>query len=138
MTWYVYGILVALVLGIYNFLYGLLARNINSSTVLVGLGIGIIAVGLIVKLLTSETAIEVNKLKFPVLIGLVLGLGVFLVTKAFADPNAKVSQLIPLINANTLVSVVLGLTLLKEYQTAPLLKVILGTLLILFGSIVIR
>lgn len=58
--------------------------------------------------------------------------------KAFADPQAKVSQLTPLLNTNTLVSVLLGLILLKEYQSVPLIKVALGTLLILLGGSIIR
>ena len=40
MSWYVYGVMVAVILGTYNFLYGLLLRNMQPSTVLIGLGLG--------------------------------------------------------------------------------------------------
>ena len=138
MSWYVYGVLVAVVLGTYNFLYGLLLRNMGSSTVLIGLGLGILVVGLGVKALAHERIAGFAQLGWPILLGLFLGLGMFLLTKAFADPNAKVSQLIPLINSNTLISVILGLVILKEYQTAPLLKVIVGTILIVLGAVIIK
>jgi len=138
MSWYVYGVLVAVVLGTYNFLYGLLLRNVGSSTVLVGLGLGILVVGLGVKALAHESMAGFIQLGWPILVGLFLGLGMFLLTKAFADPNAKVSQLIPLINSNTLISVILGLVILKEYQSVSVLKVLIGTVLILLGAIVIK
>ena len=62
----------------------------------------------------------------------------FFLTKAFADPNARVSQLIPLINANTLVSVILGLVILREYQSVSIIKVLIGTILIVLGAVVIK
>lgn len=138
MSWYVYGVMVAVIIGTYNFLYGLLLRNIGPSTVLMGLGLGIMIVGLTVKATTHESFVGLNQLAIPMLVGLFLGLGMFLLTKAFADPNARVSQLIPLINANTLVSVILGLVILREYQSVSMVKVIIGTILIVLGAVVIK
>ena len=138
MTWYVYGIMVAVILGTYNFLYGLLLRNMQPSTVLMGLGLGILVVGLSVKNIAHESFANLTQLGIPILVGLFLGLGMFFLTKAFADPNARVSQLIPLVNANTLISVVLGLVILKEYQSVSLIKVIIGTILIMLGAVVIK
>lgn len=138
MSWYVYGIMVAVILGTYNFLYGLLLRNMQPSTALIGLGLGILVVGLSVKALAHESITSITQLGIPILVGLFLGLGMFLLTKAFADPNARVSQLIPLVNANTLISVILGLVILKEYQSVSLVKVIIGTILIMLGAVVIK
>jgi len=138
MSWYVYGIMVAVILGTYNFLYGLLLRNMQPSTALIGLGLGILVVGLSVKALAHESITSITQLGIPILVGLFLGLGMFLLTKAFADPNARVSQLIPLVNGNTLISVILGLVILKEYQSVSLVKVIIGTILIMLGAVVIK
>ena len=138
MSWYVYGVMVAVILGTYNFLYGLLLRNLGSSTVLIGLGLGVVVVGLAVKALAHEGVSNLSQFGWPILVGLFLGLGMFFLTKAFADPNARVSQLIPLINANTLVSVILGLIILREYQSVSMVKVIIGTILIVLGAVVIK
>lgn len=138
MTWYVYGVLAAIALGTYNFLYALIPKGIGSSTILIGVGIGLTMLGLLLRLLTQNETFAFSQLKWPMLVGLVLGIGIFMVTRAFLDPNMRLSQLIPLININTLVSVFLGLVILKEYQTAPLLKVIVGTILIVLGAVVIK
>ena len=138
MSWYVYGILAAVALGTYNFLYALIPKGISSSTILMGVGMGLAVMGILIKLLSRDATFVPSQLKWPILIGLVLGIGIFMVTKAFLDPNIRVSQLVPLININALVCVFLGLVILKEYQTAPLLKVIIGTILILLGAVVIK
>lgn len=138
MSWYVYGILAAIALGTYNFLYALIPKGVSSSTIITGVGMGLVLFGLSLRLFTQNEAFSLFQLKWPVLVGLVLGIGIFMVTRAFLDPNMRISQLVPLININTLVSVFLGLIILKEYQTAPLLKVIVGTLLIIFGAVVIK
>lgn len=138
MSWYVYGVLAAIALGTYNFLYTMIPKGINSSTILMGVGIGLIVFGFALRLFSQNEAFTISQLKWLVLIGLVLGIGIFMVTKAFLDPNMRLSQLVPLINVNTLVSVILGLIILKEYQTVPVLKVVIGTILIILGAVVIK
>lgn len=138
MTWYVYGLATAVVFGVYNFLYGTVLRNVHPTIVLFGLGIGMMIVGLVVKFWGKDAGFDLSTIKWPIVVGLLVGSGMFFATRAFADPNAKVSQLIPLINSNTLITVILGLVILKEYQTAPLLKVIIGTILIVLGAVIIK
>lgn len=138
MNWYIYGLIASFFLGIYNFLYGLLNKNLGLSTVLIGIGTGVIFTGLVLNLGSKKHSFILSNFLFPVLIGVFLGLAIIFVVKSFSDPKANVAKLIPLINTNTLFSVLLGLIILKEYRTVSLIKVLVGTLLILMGAIIIR
>ncbi|OGK26526.1 hypothetical protein A2954_00995 [Candidatus Roizmanbacteria bacterium RIFCSPLOWO2_01_FULL_37_12] len=139
MSWYVYGLLASLFLGIYNFLYGLLDKKLQISTILIGIGTGIILTGIIYAVIVRKNIFEFNaNWWLPSVIGLTIGIAIIFVIKSFSDPKVKVSQLVPLINTNTLFSVTLGLIIFKEYQSVSLIKVLLGTLLILLGAIVIK
>lgn len=139
MSWYLYGLLAALFLGIYNFLYGFLNKNLGVSSILIGIGIGIVLFGFSIGIFTKGYSLIFSKYwLFSIFIGIILSLGIFFVVKSFSDPRVKISLLVPLINTNTLVSVLLGLIVLREYQSVSLVKVVIGTALILLGAIVIK
>ena len=116
-----------------------LDKKLQISTILIGIGTGIILTGIIYAVIVRKNIFEFNaNWWLPSVIGLTIGIAIIFVIKSFSDPKVKVSQLVPLINTNTLFSVTLGLIIFKEYQSVSLIKVLLGTLLILLGAIVIK
>ena len=54
MSWYVYGLIASVLLGLCNFLYGLFNKNLHVSSILVGISIGLILVGLFIEALAKK------------------------------------------------------------------------------------
>jgi len=138
MNWFAYTLLAAVLLGIYNFLQRFIDKSLLAS-VLIGIGAGLAVTGLVIGLLGKKAwSVISSQTGLAVIIGLILGIAIFLINKAFADPKGTVAKIVPLMNTNTLVAVFLGLIILKEYQTVSIVRVLVGALLIVAGGVVLR
>ncbi len=105
--------------------------------VAVALGVYLISVLLFTKL-------QVPAYVWAILTGATLAAGsyfIFLTYRAASDANADASRIQALINTNTLIAVILGLVLLKEYThlhtAADWGRLILGAILVVAGGVLV-
>ncbi|MGZ6550793.1 MAG: hypothetical protein ACXVDJ_11005, partial [Tumebacillaceae bacterium] len=64
--------------------------------------------------------------------------GTLTVTAAFRNPQTNLSQLIPLVNANTLVAVLGGLIVFRELANGvDLMRVLVGSVVIMIGGYIL-
>jgi uncharacterized membrane protein len=69
--------------------------------------------------------------------GMAFALGAGLITIALIRFEAPISQLAPLYNTNALITVTLGLWLLREFREVNLPRLVIGAVLIVVGAILV-
>ncbi|MFC4995354.1 hypothetical protein [Rubritalea tangerina] len=110
-------------------------HGISTGVYLVSIGVGVVMVGAVMCLFNGEQKYSMAGI-FPAIgMGLLWGLGVVLVAVAIQHYKAPLSTLAPLYNMNTLVTVVGALWLFSEWKDANLLRLGLGSILIIAGGI---
>ena len=129
------GILPAIFFG----LSGVFAKASNAAGI--GLGYYMLAIGVAVTITGSICLLFIPDRSFSIsagrdafLSGATWALGAALVAVALAKFKAPISQIVPLYNMNTLVGVLLGLWLFSEWQDLDLLKLLIGSILIVIGG----
>lgn len=79
MTWYTYGLIAAVFLGIYNFLYGPLGRHVSIGTVLVNIALGMLLVGVVTNIVTKKSSFAFSLASLELIgVGVILGIAIFL------------------------------------------------------------
>lgn len=147
--WITFGLLAASSFGIAALFQKLAARTpIESSPweVLILQGIATILVGAIGFFATKQffTRQEMPAYLWGSLTGVMLAVGalfIFLTYREAGAAHADVSRIQALINTNTLIAVILGLVLLKEYThlttAADWARLIIGAALVVLGGVLV-
>ncbi|HEU4965284.1 MAG TPA: hypothetical protein VFV52_15755 [Bacilli bacterium] len=146
-SWVLAGIVAAVAYGVYSLPLKYLSSDkymkAPLEVVALGLALGVLVTGGVFAWMRGGTELLVAPKWWP---GLLLGAaagaiwltGTLTVTAAFRDPATNVSQLIPLVNANTLVAVLGGLLVFNELaQGASLPKILVGSLLVMVGGYIL-
>lgn len=107
----------------------------GANMVLVGLSTAL--VGVAFHLALPATPLTLRGGAWAVASGLVWGAGTGFVSLALMRYGIPVSKLNPLYNTNTLLAVALGLVVFSEWKQVDVLKLSLGALLILGGSLLV-
>lgn len=107
----------------------------GANMVLVGLATSL--VGVIFHLALPSTPVTGRGAVWAILSGLLWGAGTGFVSYALMRYGIPVSKLNPIYNTNTLLAVVLGLVVFSEWKQVDVLKLSLGALLILAGSLLV-
>ncbi len=97
-------------------------------------GLAVTAVGLLVWLFTKESSFSIASGLYAALFGFFWAVGSVLIATSLMKYNANISQLVPLYNMNTLITVVAGLVLLGEYKNMNLTYLLSGASAILVGG----
>ena len=133
---FVGGVVPMLLFGLWNFFYKPLSRSLPTSHLILFLAIGGIFAVFLLDFFTSKSLSSLgsglNKKHFyAFLLGCMWAGAIFALAKSFTM-GGNVSQIIPIVNANTMVTVILALVFLSE----PVIgwKVALGASLITLGS----
>jgi transporter family protein len=141
--WLIYAILAAIFWGSYIIASKVATSpkyfgiNQNVAGLLMLLGIAIVFIvnfifGHNLKMPQNKSAIF-----FGILAGILWAMGMVASLKALKI-GADVSRLVPIFNTNTLIAVLLGIILLGEIpKAAAMVKVIIGAILIVLGSILV-
>ena len=126
---------------------GVLARMsgqapISAAGYVFAAGLGVTAVGaaafvLEPRLLGSSESSAAVSLVYAALGGALWGLGSCLLIFAIARYGVPISQLAPLYNSNTLITVLFGLVVFSEWQSVSTPKILLGSALIILGSYIV-
>lgn len=141
-SWLVYAIISMLSFGIYNFLLKVSVDGrfggLNPTT-------SVLSVSLAIFLSTLAYGIYTNAVQIPskpgilatlLLVGVIWTIGTVAMALAFQKGNA--SQVVPILNANVLLVVVLSLVFLGEATSLQyIIKIAAGTVLILAGIFVL-
>jgi uncharacterized membrane protein len=109
--------------------------GISISMYLVAAGIGVIIAGIGFYFFDNTTAFSIKASFYAVIFGLSWGIASGLVAYSLLTFNVPISQLVPLYNMNTLVAVLLALLIFSEWKDLNTLKLSLGSVLIVVGSI---
>lgn len=112
-------------------------QEVSLGAHLVAIGIGVVIVGVAICLYTPEQNYSIKRLIPSSLIGFCWGVGMTMVAFAINKYNAPLSQLTPLYNMNTIVTVLIALIAFAEWKEVNLVKLSIGTLLIVGGGILV-
>ena len=138
-NWIWYGIIAAICFGVQTVMYKYATQKGNLSpyygTFIFALGI-IVIFGVFLLFKPSYSFDwKANGLLF--VSGLIWGIG-FLAVAVAISQNADVARLAPIYNTNTLVTVLLGILILKEVpDTTHMFRVISGAVLIVIGAVLV-
>jgi len=129
------GLLPALCFG----LSGVFAKPAATAGIGLGYYIGIVGlaialVGVLLHWLLPEPAITPRGAFFAACVGLSWACGAALVAVALARYGATISAIVPLYNMNTLVAVLIGLTVFAEWRDVDAARVLTGAVLIVAGG----
>ena len=109
--------------------------SISAYLVAVGIGVGIAGIVFYFFDHASSFSFSLKAGGFAGIFGLTWGIASGLVAYSLLHLNAQIAQLVPLYNMNTLVAVILALIVFSEWQELQLVKLLLGTVLIVAGAI---
>ena len=139
-SWIIYGLLASLFFGINAIVYKVAAVNSNMNMFLsiVFYGIGILLTFIVIYLVKfSPSPVSFKWTGLMILAGVIWALAFLMVAIAISH-GADLAKLSPIYNTNTLITVILGIVLLREIPSAAAsLRVILGAVLIIIGSVLV-
>lgn len=146
-TWVLAGVVAALAYGLYSLPLKYLSseRYMKSSleVIALGLALGVLVTGGVFAWLRGGWSTLLMPSMWPsLLLGAAAGsiwlIGTLSVTGAFRDPATNVSQLIPLVNLNTVVAVIGGLVVFRELANgADLTRILIGSVLMMVGGYIV-
>lgn len=146
-SWVIAGIVAAFAYGLYSLPLKYLVNDkymrAPLELVALGLAIGVVVTGGVFAWLRGGVPLLGEPKAWPgLLVGAAAGAiwltGTLWVTAAFRDPQTNVAQLIPLVNANTLVAVLGGLLVFRELSNGvDLMRVLIGSVVIMIGGYIL-
>lgn len=113
------------------------SQGLGLGGYVVSVGLGCLTVGAILWFTTGEQNLTFRTGTPAFLLGFFWAMGVTAISFALSHYGAPLSKITPLYNMNTLVTVIGALILFAEWKDVHLVKLTIGTLLILTGSVVI-
>lgn len=129
------GVLPAIVFGCGGVLQKIIARSgMGVGLYLLTIGIGAAICGIAVFLIVPDRTVTPQAIGLSALLGLSWSIGTALIIVALQRYQVPLAKLVPLYNMNTLVTVLLALLLFSEWKDVSVLKLLLGSLLIVIGG----
>ena len=138
-NWIVYGIIAAVCFGVTNVLFKVAQQKGNLSPYYLSFvfGLGVLLVSGLFLVFNPSFQFELKSNGLVLAAGIIWTIGMLAVVVALAQ-KADISRLAPIFNANTLVTVVLGIIFLHEIpNTSQMLRVIAGAVLIVIGAVLV-
>ena len=112
-------------------------QNITLGAHLIVIGLGVVAVGIVLCIINPAQSFSITAASPSFIIGSSWGVGMTLVSVALIKYKAPLAQVAPLYNMNTLVAVACALVVFSEWKEVNLLKLSIGTVLIVVGGILV-
>lgn len=130
------GLLPALLFGISGVLQKTSARaGIGTGPYLIVIGLVVVTVGIIVTVVQGDWTVNIRSVTNTCAYGVFWASGIMCIALALGRYDARISQLVPLYNMNTLVAVGLGMTLLGEWREVNPWQLSIGAVLAVLGGI---
>jgi drug/metabolite transporter (DMT)-like permease len=132
------GVLPAFLFGLTN-VSAKMASNmgVGIGVYLLCVGIGVCLVGLGYLLVFPDFVLTAKTALISGFVGFSWGLGLSCVIIALTVYGSSISQLTPLFNMNTLITVFIGLVIFAEWKQVQIPTLILGSTLIVIGGIMV-
>lgn len=112
-------------------------HGITTGAYLVSIGIGVVLVGAVLWAVNTDQKFNTAAIVPAVGMGVSWGIGVVLVALGISKYGSPISQLAPLYNMNTLVTVVIALFVFAEWKDVHLVKLLFGALFIIIGGVLV-
>lgn len=112
-------------------------HGISTGAYLVSIGVGVVLVGAVLWAINTDQKFSSAAIVPAVGMGIAWGIGVVLVAIGISKYGAPISQLAPLYNMNTLVTVVIALVVFSEWKDVNLVKLTIGALFIILGGVLV-
>lgn len=129
------GVIPAVLFGVYNFLYKPASQALPLSHLIIGIALGGIITALCFDLLTEKALLKTPLSGYSLYslgLGVLWGGALIAMAWAFAHMGGNASQIFPIVNTNSLLTVLLVLLILPE--PVVVWKVLVGSGLIVLGS----
>ena len=107
--------------------------GIGTGLYLMLVGFAAIIVGFALYFLLPDKRISFQSGIYAFLVGLTWAFAAGLVAIALSKYSASISKLVPLYNTNTLIAVAIGLIVFAEWKEINIVKLIIGSVLIVLG-----
>lgn len=112
-------------------------EGIGIGAYIATVGLGVVLTGVMVLLLWPERAFSLKSGGISLVFGMSWGIGIGCAGFAIARYNSSIGQLASIFNMNTLFTVLIALWLFSEWKQVKPLELIIGSLLIVIGSIIV-
>lgn len=130
------GILPAFLFGLAGICQKLSSQSgISTGAYLVTIGLGTVVMGGVFMLVQKNTTFTTPGVLYSGLYTFLWTIGMAGIALAIQKYQGQISQLVPLYNMNTLVTVVIGLLLLAEWHSVNAWKLLLAAILIIVGGV---
>lgn len=130
------GVLPAFLFGLAGIFQKLSSQTtISTGAYLMTIGIGTVIMGGVFMLVQKNATFSANGMFYAGLYALFWTIGMAGIALAIQKYSGQISQLVPLYNMNTLVTVVIGLILLAEWHTVNSWKLLFAAILIIIGGV---
>jgi uncharacterized membrane protein len=130
------GLLPAVLFGISGFLQKTSARaGIGIGPYLIVIGLVVVSVGVAVTAIQGDRTINLQSVLNTCGYGIFWSSGIMCIALALGRYDARISQLVPLYNMNTLVAVALGLAVLGEWREVNVWQLLAGAALAVTGGV---
>ncbi len=129
------GFIPAILLGVVNVLMKLGVKEETSLTkYLMVSGVAIFIYGTIGNFINGGKSLGLASAGYAVAMGVVWATAILCIVYALSTLRMPVSVVIPLVNTNTLVTVILGAIIFSEWKDLDPVKLCVGTVLIVIGT----
>jgi uncharacterized membrane protein len=130
------GLLPAVLFGFSGILQKLsMNAGIGTGPFLMGVGLTTAVVGGLFAWSEGSFSLTGAGAGYASLFGIVWGMGIGLIAVSLRRYGGQISQLVPLYNMNTLITVLLGLAVLSEWRAVSISRICLSAVLIVLGGI---
>jgi glucose uptake protein GlcU len=112
-------------------------EGISINYLILFSGMGALSISILAFMLFGEKSMSVKSCIYAFLVGATWALGVFLVTMALIKYNTPMSIISPLNCTACFVTVLLALIIFSEWKNLHIIRLVVGTVLIVVGAILV-
>ena len=138
-NWIIQGIIAAVFFGINTVIFKIAIQkgNLNPAYASLAYGVGILITFLIYFFINPTWQFEWKSTSIAVFAGILWAIGLIAVTIAISQ-KGNIAQLAPIYNTNTIITVILGIILLKEIpDMSQMIRIIIGAFMIVAGAVLV-
>ena len=130
------GILPAILFGVSSVFQKTAAKaGITTGPYLICIGLVVVVAGILLSLAQEDTTTTRGGTGHACAYGVLWAAGIACIALALAKYDARISQLVPLYNLNTLVAVGIGLAVLGEWREVNVWRLLAGAILAVIGGV---
>lgn len=111
--------------------------GIGQAIYLIYFGIGLVIISVVVYVIFPRSELSINAGLYAIGHGALFGIGFSCLAIGLTVYSQPISKLVPLVNMSTLVAVVLGLLVFREYDSVNLYYLFSGAIFVTLGGVLV-